>query len=256
MSTNWSSPKTNFFAGVKDLYSALASGQNAKLIRLENEKCEYPIIMELPESDASQYRSTGAYLRTRQQILEDNSMSDGMKNLTLNYRSCFGTREAVECYDKTGLVTKDNFTGMGVNHLVKVTDIIGYLQHTGVKGDLERAQGFIDDYTEQGCNKNKRHFYDTYALINHRERTPKHFNKKLWVVALYKDFDKIVQPLHVDIDICLAIINQLMKPLKYIPKKSTLNMGDYTNITYRIGDIVHGWSVQIQVPKKFAFNKR
>jgi len=253
MSTNWSSPKTNFLAGVNELHSALASGQNAKLIRLENELCEYPIMLEITEADASQYRSTGAYLRTRQQILEDNSMSDILKNLTLNYASCFGTRAAVETYNKTGVVSKDNFTGMGVNHLVKITHIIGYLQHTGIKGDLERAQIFIDDYTVDGKNSNKRHFYDTYALINRKERTPKQFNKKLWVVALYKDDVKIEQPLSTKF--WIAVINWLLFPTKYIPRKSVLKMGDYTNITYRVGDIVHGWSIQIQVPKKFAFSK-
>lgn len=251
MSTNWSTPKTTFLAGVKDLQSALASGQNAKLIRLENEKCEYPIMMEFTDADASQYKSSGAYLRTRQQILEDNSMTEIMKNLTLNYASCFGTREAVELYNKTGVVSKNNFVGMGVNHLVKITDIIKYLRSIG---DTKRAQMYIDDYTEQGCNVDKRHFYEIYALINRRERTPKHFNHKLWVVALYnKDVKIVLQP---EVRMTLKIINVLMKPLKYIPKKSTLKMGDYTNITYRVGDVVHGWSIQIQVPKKFAFSKR
>jgi len=42
-STNWSSPKTNFLAGLNLLRSALASGHNAKLERRWNESCAYPI---------------------------------------------------------------------------------------------------------------------------------------------------------------------------------------------------------------------
>jgi hypothetical protein len=41
--TNWSSPKTNFLAGINLLRGALASGQNAKLERRWNEECAYPI---------------------------------------------------------------------------------------------------------------------------------------------------------------------------------------------------------------------
>ena len=41
--TNWSSPKTNFLAGLNLLRSALASGENAKLERRWNEECAYPI---------------------------------------------------------------------------------------------------------------------------------------------------------------------------------------------------------------------
>lgn len=41
--TNWSSPKTNFFAGINLLRGALASGENAKLERRWNQDCAYPI---------------------------------------------------------------------------------------------------------------------------------------------------------------------------------------------------------------------
>lgn len=43
MYTNWTSPKTNIFSAVNALRNCLASGYDARLIKLENEKCDYPI---------------------------------------------------------------------------------------------------------------------------------------------------------------------------------------------------------------------
>ena len=53
--TNWTSPKTNIFAGINDLRRALASGYKAKLIRAYNEQCEYPIKEKLENRDFRNY---------------------------------------------------------------------------------------------------------------------------------------------------------------------------------------------------------
>lgn len=43
MNTDWTSPKTNIFSAINALRGCLASGHNARLIRLENENCSFPI---------------------------------------------------------------------------------------------------------------------------------------------------------------------------------------------------------------------
>jgi hypothetical protein len=56
MNTNWSSPKTNIIAGINDLRKCLADGYKARLIRLENEKCAYPIKKKKKDQDFRNYK--------------------------------------------------------------------------------------------------------------------------------------------------------------------------------------------------------
>jgi len=43
INTNWTQPKRNMIAALNDLRSALAAGQRAKLIKINNEDCQHPI---------------------------------------------------------------------------------------------------------------------------------------------------------------------------------------------------------------------
>jgi hypothetical protein len=55
------------------------------------------------------------------------------------------------------------------------------------------------------------------------------------------------------IPVLVHIINFLARPLKYIPRKQVLNMPEYKNISYRVGDVIHGFTLTLQIPKKFSF---
>ena len=249
MNTNWSKPRTNIFSAVMSLRSALAAGQNAKLIRARNEDCAYPIRVKKHDTDFRNYEFRVGYMRTRSEIQRDQDMDDFHKHLTLNYKNCYGTREAVENYYQTGKLSADNFKGMGVSHLVRVEDMVRWLMITG---DTERAQMFRDQYlSDEHCND--RHFWDFYRYKHGSEFAPKYFRKRLWVVVLLDDkTQKPVIPWSQRIP--LAILNTLMLPLKYVPKKSVLKMKDYKVITYRVGAVTNGLSIDIHVPKKFGFN--
>ena len=83
-----------------------------------------------------------------------------------------------------------------------------------------------------------------------KEQVSKKFKHKVWVVVLYYNYPKVKVPLMVH------ILNFLAYPLKFIPQKSVLRMDHYTNYTFRIGSVVHGYSVEFQIPKKFKFNER
>jgi hypothetical protein len=129
--TNWTSPKTNIFAGMNALRGALASGENAKLERYWNEDCAYPI-RENPKAPW-------------------------------------------------------------------------------------------------------------------KEQVSKKFKHKVWVVVLYYNHKPFKAPFLVH------VLNVLAYPLKFIPRRSVLQMDEYTNYTFRVGDVIHGYAVEFQIPKKFKF---
>ena len=251
--TNWSSPKTNIIAAVNDLRKCLASGCKARLIRALNEECEFPILLSKDEisKDFRDYEFSIGTLRTKQEIRDDQSMSEFEKYLSLNYKANFGSAEAVEEYYATGKVTSANFFGMGRSHLVKVQDIIEFLQRSNDPKDKEYARmwyHYIDETDD-------RHFYDTFRLKNRQQRQPKVFKHKLWVVQMV-DSETEQPALSLGVRILMSIITGLVYPLKYVPRKSVLRMPEYTLYDFRVGDVINGFKVEFQLPKKFSFSNR
>jgi hypothetical protein len=250
--TNWSSPKRNIFAAINDLRKCLASGYRARLIRALNEECEHPIILSKDEKskDFRDYEFSIGTLRTKQEIRDDQSMSDFEKKLSLEYRSCFGKQEAIDKYYQTGVLSRGNFNGMGKSHLVKVSDMIEFLQRSNDPKDKEYARlwyHFVDETDDRHYQ-----FYDTFRLKNVQQRQVKIFKHKLWVVQML-DKDEPELKLNLITRILLASITALVYPLKYIPRKSVLYMPEYTLYNFRVGNIICGFNVEFQIPKKFKF---
>ena len=81
-----------------------------------------------------------------------------------------------------------------------------------------------------------------------KDQISKEFKKKVWVVVLYYNHKKYRVPFLVH------VLNVLAWPLKFVPKRSVLKMDKYKIITYRIGGIQNGYSLEFGVPKKFSFN--
>lgn len=244
MKTNWSSPKTNILAGIIDLRSALAAGQNARLIRMRNEDCQHPIKVKICDEDFRNYEFQIGYLSSREEICNDSRKSDFEKYLVLNYKTCYGTQEAVNRYYETGLLSADNFKGMGVSHLVNVKDMVIFLNLTE---DKERAEMFRSQYLDESTG-NERHFFDFYRYKHGSPWAVKKFRRKLWVVELLGDVEK--KP---SVPVLVKILNVITYPLKYVPRRSVLRMNEYTNITYRIGGITNGFAIEFQIPKTFGF---
>jgi len=244
MNTNWSIPKTNFFAGMLDLRKALAAGMRAKLIKARNEDCDNPIRIKKNDTDFRNYEFSNGTLQTRAGIAADLQKDDFSKYLTLNYKTCYGTPEAVQRYYSKGKLSPDNFKGVGTSHLVKVEDMVRYLE---ISGDRERASMFRQQYlTTETAEKNC--FYDNYRYKHGSPWATREFKRKLWVVELLKpDIPKTRIP------VLIHVLNVILYPLKYIPKRSVLRMTEYKCITFRIGDVVNGISVEFHVPKRFGF---
>jgi len=249
INTNWNSPKTNILAAINDLRKALAAGQNARLQRMRNEDCAYPIRVRKHDTDIRNYEFQNGVLKTRSEILRDPDMDDFHKHLALNYKTCYGSPEAVRKYYENGCLSPDNFKGMGQSHLVRVEDMVRWLTITG---DTDRAQMFRDQYlSTDKCND--RHFWDFYRYKHGNQFAPKVFKRKLWVVELLsKDSPKTSIPWLQKV--LLNILRALVYPLKYVPRRSVLKMDDYKVITYRVGAVTNGVSIDIHVPKKFGFN--
>jgi len=252
MNTNWTTPKRNIFAGINDFRKALAAGQNARLIKMRNEDCAYPIRVRKHDTDFRNYELSVSYMQTRSEILRDPAMDDFHKHLTLNYKTCYGSREAVERYYETGKLSSDNFRGMGMGHLVAVEDLIRFHAcHPDQKdkdyAEMFRKQYFLDDY----CND--RHWWDFYRYKHGSQFAPKVFKKKVWVVELL-DKDEPRAELPAIHRISVTVLRALVYPLKYVPKRSVLRMDEYKVITYRVGAVTNGLSIDIHIPKKFGFN--
>jgi len=244
MNTNWSSPKTNIIAGMLDLRSALQAGQNAVLVKAKNEDCQHPIRVEQHNTDFRAYDFHTGYLATRQSILEDQTLSEFEKHLSLNYKTCYGKPEAIKQYYETGILSEDNFKGIGVSHLVNIKDMVEFLIKTN---DDERAMMFSKQYLTME-EADQKHFYDFYYYKHGDQWTVKKFKSKLWVVSLLD----ANQP-KAKIPMMVKLLNVLLYPMKFIPQRSVLHMTDYKVITFRIGGITSGYSIDIQIPKKFGW---
>lgn len=246
MNTNWSTPKTNAVAAILDLRKALASGHKARLVRARNEDCEYPIKLKKANQDFRNWEFGFGTISTRRDISKASNMDEFEKYLSLNYKACYGAPEAVERYYKTGKLSADNFKGMGMSHLVKVEDMIIFYK---LIGNTELAEMYGFQYYNDKTGDD-RHFFDFFRLKRGESKyTVKHFRRKLWVVELLGKADDKPR-----IPWLIAVLNVVLYPLKYIPRRSVLRMDDYTNYTYRIGGVMNGFSVEFQIPKKFGFN--
>ena len=249
MNTNWTTPKRNFFAGLNDLRNALASGMNARLVRVRNEDCAHPIKVKNHDLDFRCYEFSIGYPTTRQKIEADSNMSDIEKELTLNYIKAFGTEEAMDTYYKAGVLSADNFKGMGRAHLVKASDYINFLKQTNYKPNsnnelihLYERQYMTEQYTGS-------HFFDFFRLKKeHDYWTVKTFKRKVWAVELLTRYEPKRVPF------LLKAVNAVVYLFKYVPKKSVLRMDNYKCVTFRIGAVTNGLSVEFHIPKKFSFN--
>jgi len=245
MNTNWSQPKTNILLGMLDLRSALAHGYKAKLIRARNEDCQYPRRTKNKNTDFRCFEFFVGYT-TSIDMINKTSRDDYSKYLSLNYVSMYGTDAAIKQYYDTGKLSKDNFCSAGRNHLVHVDDYIRYLE----TNHDSRANMYKLQYRNP-LSTGTSYFFDFYRLkTGKNEWELRKYKHKLWVVDLLESPALGDNP---KIPTAIKILNVLMYPLKYVPRRNVLRMPEYTNVTFRVGGVINGFSVQFQLPKKFGF---
>lgn len=240
MNTNWSSPKTNLLAAMNSLRDALAAGHKARLIKLRNEDCAYPIRKALDRdiTNPENWKTNGATMKSKNSI-ESGDYSEGEKYMMTTYTQLFGSPEAILEYSRTGIVTGQNDFGVGTAHLVKREAMIKYLI---AKGDNERAKCFE-------LNGDNTHFVEDYHLKPEYSRKAKQFKHKLWVVELLDNDTKE----KINVPIMVHLLNIVLYPIKFIPERNVLRMEEYKCVTYRIGGVTNGFAIEFHVPKKFSF---
>lgn len=191
INTNWTQPKRNIITALNDLRKALAAGQNARLIKINNEDCAFPIKVRNSITDFRAYEFSIGLLRTRNSIMNDERMEAFQKHLSLNYKACYGTEAALNKYYETGELSEDNFKGMGRSHLVKVEDMVNYLSGLDDQKDRDYAQMFRSQYLDDNT-KDEQHFFDFFRLKReHSIYTISRFKRKVWVIELLKDDLKV-----------------------------------------------------------------
>lgn len=247
--TTWSRPKTNILAGIVELSNALSHGLNAVLVKEWNENCEFPIMKKNYHDDFRCYEFQNGHISNEIEILNHPTMSNIEKYLSINYKTCYGTPDAVEQYYQTGKLTMDNVRGMGVSHLVRVTDLVRLLKQNNDDGyQDERIDLLEKQYITREIAK-ENHFYDFFKLskgLSHY--SAKKFKKKVWVVQTLEDDEKVKTTFISK----LALI--FSNSFKYIPKKFVFKNENYTEYSFSIGSIENGLKIKIQIPKKFSFN--
>ena len=245
MNTHWSTPKTNVFAALNDLRKALSHGQNARLVKARNQDCAYSIKVKHEDQDFKNYDRMYGKPSSINKIKARKGMSDFQKELSLNYVLVYGTPEAMQTYYETRELSADNFNGIGRAHLVHVDDMI---EHLTTSGDLQRANRYKLQYRGGIQSQDTQNFFDFYSYKHGSQWSAKKFKRRVWVVEVLK----ADQP-KARIPVMIYVLNFIMFPLKFVPKKSVLRMKKYKIVTLRIGSVRNGLAIEFHVPKKFGF---
>jgi hypothetical protein len=229
-STNWSEATLNPFKAFSNLVSCLRSGNNAWIEKQENGKQSYPLVEDNPDLSKMKYWKCDSQLFARdwennqQEILDDDKLLPMAKTLMTEYTVLYGSQEEYDAYLQTGVA---KFNGIGKQFFVKYDDLLKIRKEEGIEMDSSTR------------------FYPMVSPIERYKRVLKTKRKVYVIVMDYED----KKPL----PIWLKIINVVTYPFRFIPKQSVLRMDDYTNYTFRIGDVCNGYSVEFQIPKKFSF---
>lgn len=125
--TNWSEATTSYSAALAGLISAIEAGKNAWIEVRKNGEQDYPIMVPNPKLNHPRAWTMSYSIPRNRTVLENHKfINNTEKDLTLNYTVAFGTQEAIDRYYETGILTSDNFRGMGICHAVKIEDAIEY----------------------------------------------------------------------------------------------------------------------------------
>lgn len=249
MHTNWTTPKKHIIPAINDLRGALAAGCNARLIKLWNAECDHPIKIRNEDKDFRNYEFRVGYAASIKTITEDQSMTDFEKELSLNYVNRYGTPEAVQRYYETRELSADNDKGIGVAHLVHIEDYLEYLKTTK-QWDRERMyrRQYYPAYGDE-----TQHFFDFYRYKHGSQWSAKKLKRKVWVVEILRPDEPKAKLPWMQRTI-VTVLNAILYPLKFIPQKSVLRMKEYKVVTFRVGAVTNGFSIDIHIPKKFSFN--
>lgn len=228
--TNWTEATRNPFKAISSLISCLQAGRNAWLELQENGNQEYPLREKLIKEstdpcawDCACQPFAQDWEERKEVILTSDSYSPMQKKFMTEYTSVFGSQEQYDNYLKTG---DADFRGIGRQYLIKYDDLARKRKEQGIA--LSPKTRF-------------------YPMVSLKSRNKRPLIKGKVLVVCYNN-DKVKTPWWV------SLINIVLYPFRFIPKRTVLRMPEYNVYTFRIGSVVNGFCIDIHLPKKFSFS--
>ena len=125
--TSWTEATTDYVVALQSLISAVEAGKNAWIEIRKNGEQDFPIMIPNPAlNHPKAWTMCYATKRNEEDLLNHRYLNETEKELTYNYTTAFGEQEAIDRYYETGVLTKENFFGVGICHAVKIKDAIEY----------------------------------------------------------------------------------------------------------------------------------
>jgi len=224
--TNWSTATTNLFKAFKDLLDCLQAGYDAHITIVKNEHAALPIQIKNPAlNDPMNWTMSYGAPAGREEIKYKKHFNDTEKDLALNWGFTF---DAYVC------VKGHLFNSKQAGKTVFVCP------HCGSR---ETKQNCIPVKLKE---PEKRTFYTFWKPKDNISCwVNKPMKERVFVIAYYEK--------NAVLKWWQKALITIVKPLSYIPDKSVLEMDAYRVITYRIGGVANGYSIDVQIPKKFGF---
>ena len=216
----WNTPKKSLFKALIDFINCVSFGYECSLIRIDNEKCNPFIKRKNPIlNNINNWSSSYGTPENRKELEEKKYFNKIERELTLNYYYNF-----------------NNYLCCNGHNFIFLP---GKTRGCPKCGEVNY---------KQSCKIKKRKKAESVFFYTHwkpKQGIPYYIPDNIGKVWVIKMENKKVN-----------LITKILYLLKWIPRKSILNIGNCKNITFRIGSISNGYSVEIQIPKKFSFKDR
>ena len=130
----WTMATTNPNEAMLGLVSCLQYGYHAWIEVQKNGEQRYPVTVKNPAlDDPFNWEAMYGTLRNKQELETVNFFNETEKDLTYNWIQAFGTKEAVEEYERSGIIIEGLINSMGNAHPVRIKDADWYRKH--ITGD-------------------------------------------------------------------------------------------------------------------------
>lgn len=127
ISTNWMQATTDPNDALIGLVSCVESNKNAWIEIRKNGDQDHPILITNPLLDNPfNWEPSFSVLRTEDELEGTDYLNETEKDLAYNWIGAFGTKEAIEVYQKDGTIKEGLINGGSINHPVRINDANAY----------------------------------------------------------------------------------------------------------------------------------
>lgn len=121
--TNWTQATTNLTKALMGLTACIENGNNAWIEIRKNGDQEFPIKKKNPLLDNPfNWTSYVGVPKNEKELSEKTYFNKTEEDLTYNWTSAFGTKDAIKAYQDSNKLSKDLLLSGGINHPIKICD--------------------------------------------------------------------------------------------------------------------------------------